>query len=254
MKWTQKEIKIVLLHIASMFFIFSALLVIVFQNLLPNITKPSALIVVPNLRGVHVDELEEALAKHQLRCKITDHVGYSGEVPPLTVLQQVPSVGTHVKENRKIYITLNGENPPIVKMPQLVDGSVRNAQLLLKNKGLLLGTIQYVPDIVPHAVLKQYYKGKPITQNTPIHQGASIDLEVGAGLKKELVTVPDLVGSSFEESKLLLLDIGIQIGTVHYEIAPDHPLGTILHQFPTAGSKLSIGNSLTISVAGVSCE
>ena len=64
-----------------------------------------------------------------------------------------------VKEGRKVYLTLNSIKPPKIKMPKLINGSVKNAQLILKTYDLFLGKINYVPDMAANAVIQQYHNG-----------------------------------------------------------------------------------------------
>src|SRR5690606_31843948 len=142
---------------------------------------------------------------------------YLPTYPPSVVIEQYPKAGARVKEGRCIYITLNAETAPEVSMPNLVDGSVRNAHITLKSRGLSYNTITYVIDIAKNAVLEQQYNGQPIAPGTRIAQGSKIDLVVGAGLEKHPVVVPDVTDIQADEAELLLLDIGLCVGTITYE-------------------------------------
>ena len=84
-------------------------------------------------------KVEEFLASHDLRYEVNDS-SYSAEYPPLTVLKQYPAAGAKVKENRKIFVSVNRRNPPTVKMPDLIDG----AALFLEQFDLHLGVLQAV--------------------------------------------------------------------------------------------------------------
>ena len=41
-----------------------------------------------------------------------------------------------MKENRKIYLTINSKVPPKIKDANIINGSVKNAQLILKSYDL----------------------------------------------------------------------------------------------------------------------
>ncbi|MEM9417401.1 MAG: PASTA domain-containing protein, partial [Bacteroidota bacterium] len=171
------------------------------------------------------------------------------------VLQQHPKAGTHVKEGRKIYLTLNAPAPPQVKMPNLVDGSVRNAHIHLKSQGLLLGAIKYIPDIAQNAVLEQRYQGVPIAPGTLVNQGSKIDLIVGAGLSKKQVAVPEVIGMPLEEAQLLLLSAGIKLGNIAYETARLEAVpGTIWRQVPAVGEKVYLGESIDVWLVPLPAE
>ncbi len=252
MKVDKKLLQLVLIQLGLMILVFSGLVWVFFQWALPVITKHGQSISVPDLKGIQVAELNEFLTKRNLRFEITHNVAYSPDYPPSVVLEQYPKAGARVKEGRRIYLTLNASQPPKVRMPDLVDGSVRNAQLLLKSKGLSCGKIQYMPDIAKNAVLAQHYQGQPIAPGTPIAQGSRIDLVVGAGLSKQLVSLPDLVGMPLEEAELLLLDSGIRLGKVIYP-GKDRPRnGLVCRQLPIAGAQVRFGETVDLWVAAPS--
>jgi hypothetical protein len=153
-----------------------------------------------------------------------------------------------VKEGRKIYLTLNTKTPPQVKMPDLIDGSVRNAHVRLKSQGLLLGTIKYIPDVAQNAVLEQWHQDKEIAAGTLVAKGARIDLVVGAGLGNKMVEVPQVVGMKLEDAKSLLLSVGIQVGNLAYQTAAQQVAGTILQQRPDAGQQVRIGEHVDLQL------
>jgi eukaryotic-like serine/threonine-protein kinase len=246
MRINKKLLGSLLFHLTLMILAFSGLVFVFFEWALPRITKHGQSITVPNLKGIHVEALDEFLTRRNLRFKITDDVAYSPVYPPSVVLEQHPKAGAQVKEGRRIYLTINASQPPEVSMPNLVDGSVRNAQVILKSKGLSYGEIKYVPDIAKNAVLEQYYQGQPIAPGTRIAQGSQIDLIVGAGLSKQLLKVPDLVGKRLEEAELLLLDVGIQMGKVVYPSGDSQSSGVVSEQLPKAGTKVRWGTAVDL--------
>lgn len=245
-----KSIYRILQHFAYMFCLGIIWLYLFFYIALPHITRKGKIVQVPNLIGLQVDLLDDHLAAHRLRYVITDDESYSELFPPYTVVQQIPAVGSLVKENRKIYISLNAAHPPLVAMPNLVEGSLKEAQLLLKNQGLQLGKVKYVPDIVKHTVLEQWYQDRPIAVGKLIPRKAVIDLVVGVGLGKQDVEVPDLCAIALEEARLMLLEQGLSLGNVCYTKESTAAVGDVLRQEPAAGSKLKMGAAVHLWIAG----
>jgi len=246
LKFTKRLIKILVLNLGLISCILCGLIWLFFQFGLPTITKHGQAITVPNLKGIHIEELKEILSARHLRYKLTEDVIYLPSYPPSVVLEQYPKAGARVKEGRSIYITLNAAQPPEVVMPNLVDGSVRNAHIILKSRGLAYNTITYVTDIAKNAVLEQWYNGQPIEPGIRIPQGSKIDLVVGAGLHKHLIIVPDLVGMMVEEAELLLLDAGMCVGKTTYEYVDTLQAGTIFQQQPKVGSQVNLGDPIHI--------
>ncbi|MEL6413003.1 MAG: PASTA domain-containing protein, partial [Bacteroidota bacterium] len=175
MKRNKQLTKLLALHLSLMLLVLVSLLMAFSYLILPAMTHHGQSITVPNLRGYTLADAQASLAKRSLRWKVTEDFAYSPHYPPNTVIQQYPRAGAHVKQDRKIHLTLNTTIPPKVNMPNLVDGSVRNAHILLKSQELLLGNIKYVPDIAENAVLEQWHNGKPLAPGSAIAKGSKID-------------------------------------------------------------------------------
>jgi len=208
------SIKDVLIHLAIVLALGITILVVFFYVYLPNTTNHGETVTVPDLEGIHLDDIDEFLTKRNLRFEVLSDSGFTAEYEPFTILNQYPLPGSKVKENRKIFLTLNAVNPPKVKMPDLVDGSVKNAQLVLQSYGLERGNIKYVPDLAQNAVLEQKFEGKDIEAGTFIPKGSKIDLVVGDGLGNTVLEVPDVNGMDLEEAEFIIVGSGLKVGSV----------------------------------------
>ena len=153
----------------------------VFYIYLPIRTNHGDTITVPDIVGMSPTELNEFLEKRSLRYEVTEDSSYSPNFKPLAVLRQVPRPNTKVKENRKIYVTLNAERPPTVRMPKLEDLSLKSAQMVLKSYDLKLGKIQFVPDDFFGVILEAKMEGRSVLEGENIEKGSAIDLVVGGG-------------------------------------------------------------------------
>ncbi|MCP3660069.1 MAG: PASTA domain-containing protein [Bacteroidetes bacterium] len=204
-------IHFILMGILSLF-----LIIVYFYIFLPIYTRHNKEIIVPDLRGMQIEESNKILNIKKLRFSIKDKKSYSSEFPAKAILNQDPIAGTKVKRNRTIYISLNSEKPPIIKMPNLLNGSLRNAELILKTNELRIGHLRYISNIAKNCVLNQKYKGEKIEPGDPIHKGSKIDLTIGAGLGKE-ISLPNLVGKNLDEVKNILKSHCLQLGSIIYE-------------------------------------
>src|SRR5690606_19200886 len=152
------------------------LLFLFFKVYLPNYTNHGQTVTVPDLEGFHYNELQKYLEERDLELEITPDSGFVADVAPLLVLKQNPKPVTKVKQNRKIYITLNAANAPLVSMPNLVNETLKNAQEIMANFGLVRGEIVYVHNIGMNVVLEQKYRGREIEEGMEISKGSQIDL------------------------------------------------------------------------------
>ena len=98
------------------------------------------------------------------------------------MVKQVPYPGEKVKHGRKVTLTITTSTPRMVKMPKLAgDITLRQAEHILSESGLLLGTVVETESDSPGLVIGQYSErtGKAIAPGTEIKQGEKIKLEVG---------------------------------------------------------------------------
>jgi beta-lactam-binding protein with PASTA domain len=169
------------------------------------------------------------------------------------VLTQDPAPGQQVKENRKVYISVSMKNPPVIKMPKLTEGSVKNAQMILASYDLVVGEIQKVPDLAQNSVLKQLVNGKEIEPGSPIAKGTRVDLVVGDGQGNQEFPVPNVVNMPADEASTLLVGQGLQVGEIFYQPAEEGQAeGTIVKQRPVAapGASIRMGQLVDLWVAG----
>jgi len=219
---------------------------------LPISTNHGETIVVPKITGMQDENLEDYLDERNLRFFVDDS-SYEPGIRPGTVLTQDPAPGEQVKEDRKIYISVVSKNPPVIKMPNLIGGSVKNAQMILKSYGLLVGKITLVPDLSQNAVLKQRVGGKELAPGAAVTKGTQIDLEVGDGLGNQEFPIPDVVDMPADEAMTLLVGQGLQIGEKFYQ-APTagQADGTVLRQRPVAlpNATIRMGQLVDLWIAG----
>ena len=154
-------------HIAIICGFFLILILFFFYIYLPSITNHGETITVPDLEGMSMEALDDFIVKRKLRYEVSDS-SYSSSYPPLTVLSHFPAAGAYVKVNRKIYLTINSFIPPATKMPDLIDRSLRNAELELRSYELERGKIILKPSPFENAVLEQLYQGDSIKPGTKI--------------------------------------------------------------------------------------
>jgi len=246
---TPRSRRDVWLHLGIILCLIGSLVLGFFYLYLPWTTHHGQIVTVPDLVGMQQTELDTYLNSRDLEYLVEDST-FNPDKPALSVLSQYPPPGQKVKVGRKIFITLNSRQPPLVKMPNLVNRSVTNAEGELESYGLKKGEITYVPDLQFNAVLKQVYKGKEITEGTQLPKGSKIDLVVGNGLGNQEFDTPNLVGSNFDEAGFTLSGLDLKVGTVIYEPTSEKPAGTVTRQRPATGEKIRVGEQIDLWVSG----
>ena len=149
LKMSNKPFTIIrfLKNIGIMVGISIVLVLFFFYIYLPTSTNHNEAITVPDLVGTSFESIDEFLTNRNLRYEVVVDSGYSENFEPEVILSQNPKGGAKVKEDRKIYLTLNANVPPQVRMPNLINTDLLNAEDILNSNGLKRGEISYVPDL-----------------------------------------------------------------------------------------------------------
>lgn len=215
-----------------------------FYIYLPITTNHGESITVPDLQGISIEELQEFVVERDLRYEVVDSV-YSSELPPLTVTRQFPKPGSKVKQKRKIFISLNSVKPPTTMMPDLIDKTLKNAELILKSFELVPGEILYKPDPFRN-VIEQQFNGEPIEPNTLLPKGSVIDLVRGDGYGIRLFEMPDLRGLPLAEANVLIRGNNLQPGLVFNKDSINVTSPVVIKQSPRQGLTVRIGRSIDL--------
>lgn len=221
--------------------------IVYFYIYLPAVTNHGESITVPELKGMNLEELETFLTQHDLRYTVNDSA-YSSEYPPLAVLRQFPQAGSQVKINRVIYVSLNRITPPTLPIPDLVDRSLVNAEVVLKSIELKRGRIYYEPSPFRNLVKEMRYEGKKIEPGTRITKGAIIDLVVGDGNGPADFKIGNLLGDALETAKFKLMGWNLHLGTIQIPVGIDttgmEPF--VYKQYPLAGDSVRVGDPVDL--------
>ena len=194
-------------------------LVFGFLQLLSFITKHDSYLSVPNVLNKNTAIAIKDLENKGFEVVVRDSV-YVDSMPRGIILKQFPDPNSNVKVNRTIFLTVNRVTLPMVDMPSLVGKSKNYALQILDRSHLTLGDTTFKPDYMQGAVLEQRYNGNLILPGAKLQYGSKIDLVIGSGLSEERVPVPNLIGKTFGEAKIMIESSGILLAG----IIPEGPI------------------------------
>lgn len=239
--------------LANMIIVFSILLLLsvsYFYIYLPNSTNHGETVTVPDLKGMKIEELDSFLAQHKLQYELNDSA-YSSDFPPLTVVRQFPKEGSSVKEERKIYISINRVSPPTVPIPDLVDRSRINAEVVLKSNELTRGRILFEPSPFLNLVKELRYQGKSIAAGVRVPKGSVIDLVIGDGNGSADFTIGNLVGDAYEQALFKINGWNLHLGDVEIPEGIDTTgiVPFVYKQLPLPGDSVRVGDPVTLWLA-----
>ncbi len=201
-----------------MIFGLIAVLALVYGSLiwLDHFTKHDEYVIVPDLQNMSIDEVEAVILAEQLRFEILDSGAYNPKFKSGAVIEQNPSAAKKVKENRKIYLTLNPSNAGYVTVPNLRDKHLRRMVTFARATDLKIERLEFKKDIASMVILGMKYKGKSIKSGEKIPKGASITLVAGKK-KNEQIAMPDVRLKRRDEAFDKLLRNGLNIGVVRFD-------------------------------------
>ena len=136
---------------------------------------------VPELKGKSFDIAKMELEDNNLAFQLQDSANYNPNYPKKSVIDQNPKAGAKVKENRKIYLTLNPSGYKKVGVPNIIRRTFRQAKPTLEALGFEVGEITRVNDIGLDQVIEVRYKGEKINPGTMLEKTTKIDLVLGNG-------------------------------------------------------------------------
>ena len=136
---------------------------------------------VPDLAKMSLDQAEEALGDLDLRYEIMDTTNYNPNFPHQTVIEQIPIAGKFVKQDRKIYLSINRSGYPMIEIPLVVGKTMRQARPTLKAVGFEIGKITYRRYIAKDEVLELRHKGKKIEAGDKLQKTSVVDVVLGDG-------------------------------------------------------------------------
>jgi hypothetical protein len=214
-------------------------------------THHNQTITVPDLTGLPVEDVKIITESKKLRFEITDSIFYK-ELPRGSVAKQNPKPGSKVKNNRRIYLTMNAVNPEKIGMPAVTGVSLRQARAIIETYGLVLGKISYKPNIAVNVVLEQHINDSIIEVGTMINKGSKINLVLGNGLSAKSTLTPNLIGFSLFMAREFLADRYLNIGAVIYDNSmkteEDSTSAFIWKQRPVfqEGNRLQLGANVDV--------
>lgn len=136
---------------------------------------------VPDLKGKTLEVVQIEIDDNDLRMVVQDSANYNPNYPKFSVIDQQPEAGSMVKENRKIYLTLNPSGYRKVGVPNVIRRTFRQAKPTLEALEFEVGNISYVNDIGKDEVIEIRHEGKKITPGTLLTKKSKIDLVLGNG-------------------------------------------------------------------------
>ena len=239
---TVRSKKVVTILTLSITLLVLVMLIVFIINLVQSLTKATDVksVDVPNFVGQLYDEIVQN-KEYKFTYDIT--AKYDDSKPVNIVLSQSPEASSkQIKENATIKLTINSKSTK-AEVPK-----VRN---YLEQEAIDKLSDKYFTYEIKRVNSTEVSKGYVIEcspqEGTEQEIGTIITLIVSEGKAPEKVTVPDVVGKSYESAKSELESAGFT--TQKSTVASAVTAGQVILTDPLAGNKLTKGSLITIQVS-----
>ncbi|MDD2804112.1 MAG: PASTA domain-containing protein [Elusimicrobiales bacterium] len=201
-------------------------------------------VIVPDISGKSTVNALQTLSELNLAMKI-EGTEFNEAVPIGTVLRQVPGAGSTVREGKivRVIFSQGGES---VFTPNLIGLPLRNAELMLRQRQLVLGQVSesYSLKAEKGTVLSQDPKPElSVSKNT------MVEVVVSAGNPPAgIIMLPDFRQKKSDEAQQWAAQSGVTLRLTE-DAGSLFPGGTIIDQDPAPDTVVAAGGKVSLTVS-----
>lgn len=214
--------------------------------ILPGLVGRGDVVIVPDLEGLSLGLAEERCGEAGLSVMVVGN-RYSDDVPEGYVIQQDPSPDEGLKGGRTIRVVVSSGCKMEV-VPDLVNRSLRQAELLLESARLRRGRVARIFD---HEEGENLVVSTSPAPGSEVPRSSAVDILLAMKGEPREYLMPDLVGMDLPFVKDRLERMGFQVSRVVTRREGDKFPNTILSHDPPAGSMIKEGGAIELVVSTV---
>jgi len=220
--------------------------VLIFNQLMGVVVHQKKEVMVPDLTGKTVGQALRTLSEQELYLK---QVGeqYNENIPDGSIIVQEPLPGSSVKEGKviKVIVSSGGQ---VIFVPDLAGKSSREAKILLRQAGLVLGE---ETGAYSEQVRKDFVMAQDPTPEKIVARGSMINLVVSLGptTEAEVPLMVNLLGQNIRSAQKILREMNLPLAEINETVNDSVPEGTILKQEPQPDEVIDENAVVRITVA-----
>lgn len=212
---------------------------------MPLIIHQRNSVIVPDVRSTSEKQARRTIDRLSLRFQV-DRREHSSEIPEGYVITQRPRANDTVKQGRTVSVILS-LGPRTQRVPELKDLSLRQARLMLGQRGLQPGRVARV--MIVGSARETVLACSP-RSGREVEEDSEVSLLVGVGGMPKSYLMPDLLGQDLFFIRDKLESRGFRVSGVRYEPRADAYPNTIIDQVPKPGIMIREGDSIELVAAG----
>lgn len=220
-------------------------------------TRHGQSIELPDFIGKNFEEANRIASKHDFELVKIDSV-FKVDQPGSIILQQNPLPGSHVKEDRKVYLVVTKHTAdliPLSALPKLYGQSYESKSAELK-KGFDITTMiaGYIYDAGPvNYIMGVIYQGDTLLNNKIERLDYSIPKggTLGMILSKDTgadISLPNVVCMNYTAAAFLLNSLGLVVDEIEEDVLNNKNESYVTHQEPLFDADYSIKSGDTVHI------
>ncbi len=226
--------------LAGLLLLLFGLVYFISREVAQTSTEPETaanLVTVPRVIGESAQSAENDLINAEFA--VDPRFAESDAFDPGIVFDQDPPFGSNVEPGTTItiFIVADAETVPV---PDVVGETREDAELLLSNRGFVVGFELADSDTVEAGVVID----QSLEANSEANSGTNITLTVSSGPAQ--VAVPDLTDQSVADAYLLLGQAGFTFVEIQQEASADVVANNVIRTEPASGSLVSLDTTIIV--------
>jgi len=212
--------------------------------ILPWYINLGGVVKVPNVIGLKSEKAIELLKSVNLD-PIEAGKRFDNNYPEGTVIYQTPTPNMHVRDGRRVYVTISG-GEEYSEVPELKGKTVKEAKILLINNGLRLGSINYdstTIDANPDIII-----GQSIPATSRVKPNTFVSITLPKPYIEGKIVVPSLTNKSLNEAEKMILSSNLSTGKIVYVYRNDLIPNSVVDQYPRPGDVVDEGTAINLWV------
>ena len=197
---------------------------------------------VPSLTGITVNDATATLGDLGLTLQVDVNGRPDARIPAGRIMQQDPASGARARTQRTVRVWVS-TGPRTMPIPRMVGDSERTVRIRLEQSDIAIAAMTEVRSTAypPDTIIAQSPEANAA--------GTRIKLLVSRGEPPLAYVMPDVTGAEGERAADTLRQQGLRVAIVATAPVPDVQPGTVMHQEPPPGSRVTTTDIVSLEVS-----
>lgn len=172
------------IYVKNLLLAIAVFLLLIFAVLkwLDVYTRHGQEVEVPVVKGMQVGDAVPFFENRSLKCLVIDSI-FDKYALPGSIVETFPPMGSHVKEGRTIYITINSITAQLIAVPDVKEMSQRQALATLRSLGFENVQVKEVPGRYRDLVQGVELLGATVQPGDKLKGNSPLSLLVSSGVE-----------------------------------------------------------------------